>query len=570
MITMGNRNSDSDSDHDRTMVERIDPLMGTMIASRYRVDFRLASGGFGAIYRATHVETGQQVAVKILHAELATADARVIARFRREGATLEQLKSPNTIQAYELGDAPDGSLYIVMELLHGESLYEQFRAKGTLSWQRVAAIGRQVCNSLAEAHALGIIHRDLKPANIHLEAKDGDPDFVKVLDFGIAKITRESELDSTELTQAGQMIGTFDYMAPEQMVGGSCSGKTDIYTLGIVLYEMITGRRPFSEAASPTSMLAALLTQAPPPLDVRGVPAELERILMKCLEREPQHRYEGVRELAMDLDRVLAAQDGPRKPHTPMPVIIDSEATVVAQPRARRGTPPHPLLTVDQRPRRGSEPPAMVQDRPNRDSSPPNPNVIRREGSSPAIPTNPNERAKRDSQPAPHLVRRDRDSQPVPVIAKEPPPDPTAWKSLPPRDRVRNPRDSAPAVRYDGRDSQPEPREDIERRPMELAPPGPMPQPTFPGYPAPAQPRLTPAPQFPLPPTPSPDPRVSLAAIDPNAWRQQTPPRGSMLEVRSYDMAGSHSRDVLVRRVVWTLALVLGVILIVIVASRLS
>ncbi len=566
-----------DEHNDRTMVERIDPLMGTVLAD-YRIDFRLAAGGFGAIYRATHVETGQQYALKVLHAELATADARVIARFRREAATLAQLRCPNTIQAYgELGEAPDGSLYIVMELLHGESLYEQFRAKGVLSWERVVKIGRQVCNSLAEAHSLGIIHRDLKPANIHLEGKDGNPDFVKVLDFGIAKITQDSELDSSELTQAGQIIGTFDYMAPEQMVGGQCSGKTDIYTLGIVLYEMICGRRPFSDASSPTAMLAALLTQTPPPLGVRGVPAGLEEILLKCLEREPQHRYDDVDELAMDLDRLMTpVNDKTVKLHTPAPVIIDSEATVFAQPRAKRGTPPQNY--AEQRARRGSEPPP--EPRAKRESSPPNPNIIRREGSSPAIAVKLELRAKRDSSPA-HVIRRERDSQPVPLPPKDPAADPTAWQSL---QMPKRERESGPVARYDGRDSQPVPVKAPER-------PTPAPYAYQAGAPYPAQ-AQTPPPEpqqmvtlrragAPIPlhtpppliqqPMATPDPRVSIA-IDPNAWRAQTPtpPRGSMLDVRAgYDMAGSHSRDVLVRRIVWGLAFVLGLVLILVIASRL-
>ncbi len=576
-----------DEHNDRTMVERIDPLMGTVLDKQYRIDFRLASGGFGAIYRATHVETAQQYALKILHAELATADANVIARFRREAATLSQLRSPNTIQAYGgLGEAADGSLYIVMELLHGESLYEQFRAKGVLAWERVVKIGRQVCTSLAEAHALGIIHRDLKPANIHLEGTD---DFVKVLDFGIAKITHDSELDSSELTQAGQMIGTFDYMAPEQMVGGQCSGKTDIYTLGIVMYEMICGRRPFSDASSPTAMLAALLTQAPPPLGVRGVPEGLEQILLKCLEREPQHRYDDVNELALDLDRLMTPVHDSKtvKVHTPAPVIIDSEATVFAQPRAKRGTPPQSY--AEQRARRGSEPPpeaSRENSRAQRESSPPNPNVVRREGSSPAIPVKPEARAKRESSP--YVVRRDRDSQPVPLTPKDASADPNAWQSLqlPKRDR-----ESGPVARYDGRDSQPVPVKPPER--PERPTPAPyqagafQPAQPYPGYPhqTPSEPLPqqmvtlrragAPIPQMPHTPAPqivqqppTPDPRLS--AIDPNAWRAPPPPRGSMLDVRaSYDMAGSQSRDVLVRRIVWGLALVLGLVLILVIASRL-
>jgi len=593
---MGNDRRMRDEHNDRTMVERVDPLMGSVLDNRYRIDFRLAAGGFGAIYRATHIESGEQFALKVLHGDLATSDARVIARFRREGATLEQLRDPHTISAFELGEAPDGSLYIVMELLHGESLYEQFRSKGPLPWRRVVSIGRQVCSSLSEAHALGIIHRDLKPANIHLENRGGNPDFVKVLDFGIAKIMRESDLDSTELTQAGQMIGTFDYMAPEQMVGGQCTAATDIYTLGIVLYEMVTGQRPFADAASPTAMLAALLTQDPPALDVPGAPSDLDRILRRCLEREPQNRYADVDELAADLDRLLQPVGEARtlKLNTPAPVLCDEE-TVVAQPRPRRGSQPHPMkrdepaVTVEGRSRRGSEPPPRgTVERARRDSSVP----VRRDGAGEARP-------KRDSSPPNANIIRRHDSQPVPLVK---PPDPNAWQSLqlPKRDRdsqavplVRHDnRDSqpVPVVRGDHRDSQPVPRN--SPLPAHVAPPSHVPlapqQPLAtppPAYPAGSYPAIEspygPA-SYPLPPTPTPQPfaphasaiphapivdRGSAPVIDPS-WQASYPQRAG-LDSQAYDMAGVQSRDVVVRRVVWTIALVLGVILVLVVASRL-
>jgi serine/threonine protein kinase len=583
-----------DEHNDRTMVERIDPLMGSVLDRQYRIDFRLASGGFGSIYRATHVESGQQYALKVLHGELATSDARVIARFRREHSTLVQLKNQHTVQAYDFGEAPDGSLYFAMELLDGESLYEIFRSKGPLPWQRVAAIGRMVCSSLGEAHALGIVHRDLKPANIHLEHRHGNPDFVKVLDFGIAKINRgpgvmpESELDATELTQAGQMIGTFDYMAPEQMVGGQCTGVTDIYTLGVVLYEMVCGRRPFSDATSPTAMLAALLTQAPPSLDTPGVPLEFENILMRCLEREPQNRYETVEELAADFDRLILPGATRKMNATPPPVIIHDETTVIDHRRAKRGSAPHvvrrdePAPTALGRPKRQSEPPAVVHDRPKRDSTPPN--VIRRNEGTGPIPVAP----KRDSRPV-NVVRRDRDSQPV-ALLQEQQQDPHAWQSL-------------QLPKRDGRDSQPIPAVRQERDHIAMrddAVPVARPQPDSkpiqrayqagafavapdPGYPPQAY--VTPAPILPAPilrtpvpiaPTPSPHTpmpqlvdRPSSPVVDPN-WRPSYPQLPPTPPTRGgYDMAGAQSRDVVVRRVVWSIALILGVILALVVASRL-
>jgi len=156
-----------------TVVRRRDPLLGEVFDRRFRVEARIAAGGFGAIYRATHLKSGHQFALKVLHPNL-TGAPDVVARFRREGAALTLLRDPHTITAYELGEADDGTLYIVMELLRGESLYDRYRAHGPMPWESVVAIARAVCSSLAEAHALGIIHRDLKPTNIHLEPRGNE------------------------------------------------------------------------------------------------------------------------------------------------------------------------------------------------------------------------------------------------------------------------------------------------------------------------------------------------------------------------------------------------------------
>ena len=297
-----------DQEHnDRTVIERRDPLIGEVFDRRFRIDARIAAGGFGTIYQATHIKSGHELALKVLHANL-TDDPGVVARFRREGAALTRLRDPHTITAYELGEAPDGRLYIVMELLHGESLYERFRVGGPLPWQHVISIARDVCSSLTEAHALGIVHRDLKPTNIHLERRGPDEDFVKVLDFGIAKIIYDSDIDNSELTHAGQMIGTLDYMSPEQMVGGMCDAASDVYTLGIVMYEMMAGRKPFDDANSAAAALAAVLTTTPPRLSLQAlVPADVERIVMRCIERQHTDRYQSAAELGAALDEILAS-----------------------------------------------------------------------------------------------------------------------------------------------------------------------------------------------------------------------------------------------------------------------
>jgi serine/threonine protein kinase len=336
--------------NERTVVERRDPLVGQVFDRRFQIEARIAAGGFGAIYRATHLKSGHKFALKILHANL-TSDQRVVARFRREGATLTRLRDPHTIIAYELGEADDGTLYIVMELLHGESLYERYRSTGAMPWPRVLAIARAVCSSLAEAHALGIIHRDLKPTNIHLEQRAGTDDFVKVLDFGIAKILQDSEIDSTELTHAGQMVGTLDYMSPEQMVGGNCTATSDVYTLGIVMYEMIAGKRPFDDANSAAAALAAVLTATPDRLSTLAIiPAAVDHLVMRCLDRQPTGRYQSALELAAALDELVPGTDElstvamTTLPGTPAPKLVTPAPRLVT-PAPQLVTPAPRLVT---------------------------------------------------------------------------------------------------------------------------------------------------------------------------------------------------------------------------------
>ena len=296
------------TDLDSTKIQLLDPLIGEVIAGRYRIELKIASGGFGAIYRALDLREDRDLALKLLHPRLAN-DPAVIARFRREGAALRALRNPHTVSAFDVGETRDGMLYIAMELLEGESLYDHHKKRGPLPWRRMVQIARAVCDALAEAHALGIIHRDLKPANIHLELRGGGG-FVKVLDFGIAKIVHGGALDAGDLTHAGQMIGTFDYMSPEQMVGGECTGRSDIFTLGIVMYEMITGQLPFGAAASASAQLAALVTKTPrAPSTLADMPPELDRVILRCLARNPDDRHADVAELIADLDRVLARGD---------------------------------------------------------------------------------------------------------------------------------------------------------------------------------------------------------------------------------------------------------------------
>ena len=341
-------------DPDRTKVSLVDPLSGKVLDNRYRIEYRLAQGGYGSVYRGRHVINGREVAVKVLHPQQ-TTDKAVAARFRREARALGQLKNPHTITAYDFGEAPDGTLYIVMELLQGESLYEHYRAHGALPWQRVVPIMRAVCSSLSEAHALGIVHRDLKPANIHLEKRGDENDFVKVLDFGIAKILHGSEADTAGLTHAGQVIGTFDYMAPEQLVGGQVDARSDIFTLGVVTYEVIVGQLPFGTHATNSAMISAILAGPPARMSTLvDVPDALDAIVSRCLAWEPDVRYKTVDALAEDLDELSASDDEQTKTQvsrapsadgddstwlderTPVPVDLFSTLPGVVPPKRRR------------------------------------------------------------------------------------------------------------------------------------------------------------------------------------------------------------------------------------------
>jgi len=311
-----------------------DPLIGTLINNRYRIQAKIAVGGFGSIYRAIQTINNRRVAIKVMHEEL-SADQHLVARFRREAVALCSLRDAHTVTTYELDQTPDGRMFIVMELLEGRNLLELFRASGPLPWRRMLAVARSVCSALAEAHAIGIVHRDLKPANIFLEDRGGG-DFVKVLDFGIAKIMHGSDIDDgTELTYTGQAVGTLEYMAPEQLVGGKCDARADIYTLGVVVYEMIVGRRPFASAGVMDLVAAQLAQKVPKPSLFVPLPAAVTEIMMRCLERDASERYADVDKLAASIDAVLAQSD--------MDLLATRTMTTkgVAPPRLERGRLPY-------------------------------------------------------------------------------------------------------------------------------------------------------------------------------------------------------------------------------------
>src|SRR5215813_8577205 len=193
-----------------------DNYLGATLNNRFLIEAKIGEGGFSSVYRGVQLATGRKVALKLLHVEK-SQNEDMVARFRREAKMLCNLHDPHTITTYDFDHTPDGTLYIAMELLAGRSLAAVYEQEAPLGWQRVLRIVREICSSLAEAHARGIVHRDLKPENVFLESWPEHPEFVKVLDFGIAKPMRSTEPDM-ELTQVGETLGTLVYMSPEQLM----------------------------------------------------------------------------------------------------------------------------------------------------------------------------------------------------------------------------------------------------------------------------------------------------------------------------------------------------------------
>jgi serine/threonine protein kinase len=287
-----------------------DIYINTTLNNRFKVESKIGEGGFGAVYRGVQLATGRKVALKLLHPEM-TKDDNLVARFRREGMVLCNLRDAHTITTYDFDQTPDGTLYIAMELLEGKSLHQIFHEEAPLDWKRVFKILTEMCSSLAEAHAQGIVHRDLKPENIYLESRPGNPEFVKILDFGIAKVMRGDSIDpqSPQLTATGQTLGTLEYMSPEQLMGKQLDGRSDVYALGVVAYEMITGKLPFPDAKGPAGLITAQLKTTPPPPSQTNpkanLPQAVDRVILKCLEKNKDNRHADVTALSFALQEVV-------------------------------------------------------------------------------------------------------------------------------------------------------------------------------------------------------------------------------------------------------------------------
>ena len=286
---------------DATVVET-DPQLGRVLADRYRIVKLLGSGGMGSVYRAEHIHMKKLVAVKILHRHM-TTNAEVVARFEREAVAAGRIEHPNVATATDFGKLEDGSFYLALEYVEGKSLADVIE-QGALSPYRALVVARQIADALGAAHAAGIVHRDLKPDNVLLVERDGLADFVKVLDFGIAKVHLDEGSGHKPLTQIGTIFGTPQYMSPEQGQGKPVDGRSDLYALGIMLYEMLTGKLPF-DADDLVVLIMRQVTEAPPPLPA-SIPAPVRALTAQLLEKKPEARVQSALELVERIDGLLA------------------------------------------------------------------------------------------------------------------------------------------------------------------------------------------------------------------------------------------------------------------------
>ncbi len=290
-----------------------DPYLGReILGGQFRVLERIGSGGMGAVYKAEQPSMDRHVAVKILHAKF-TSRKDLVSRFRREARAMSHLTHPNTAKVFLYGQLEDNACYIVMEYLEGKNLGQVVRTDGPMAPHRAIAVLIQACGALEEAHQKGIIHRDLKPENIFLCSQGGLTDYVKVLDFGLAKVTeREMLPGSLVLTQEGMVFGTPEFMSPEQAQGRTLDARSDVYSLAVILYELVTGRLPF-DARTPMEYITLHVQNVPIAIAVRApdrkFPPGLQAVLSCAMAKKSEDRYQSAAAFATALGAILPQDD---------------------------------------------------------------------------------------------------------------------------------------------------------------------------------------------------------------------------------------------------------------------
>ena len=293
-------------------------LIGRVVGGKYQVERILGRGGMGTIYVAVQQPLGRRVALKVLHPTLGEdGDPEFQKRFLLEAATLSQLAHPNIVVVHDYGSLEDqpGACFMVMELLEGRTINQVLNDVGTFDTARALRITRDIARALRAAHDLGVIHRDLKPANVML-SPGPDGETVKVLDFGLVKVVRD---DSEELTQEGRFLGSPRYMSPEQIQRLPMDGRSDLYSLGVILYRMLSGQVPFAGEHAVQTLMAHL-SKPVPPMSQHGVsvPHAVEQIVMTLLEKEPTDRHR-------DAAALIRAIDGVWPMLSPEPLVVSGE-----------------------------------------------------------------------------------------------------------------------------------------------------------------------------------------------------------------------------------------------------
>lgn len=519
-------------------------LIGQVVGGRYHIVDLVGEGGMGVVYKAEQRlgSAVRRVAVKTLHAEL-SRDPAVTARFHREVGTVAQLEHPNTVRVYDFGSTDDGTLYIAMEYLDGLPLNRVIESEGALEPKRVGHILRQVAGSLDEAHRQGIIHRDLKPENVLLIERAGEKDVVKLVDFGIAARTESADREKEQkLTQQGMVLGTPPYMSPEQFTGKPLDARSDVYSLAVMAYEMLTGQLPF-QADTPWQWATHHMTSQPRSFDEAPsgarIPQPLRRAVLKGLAKDPGDRQSGAGEFYAEFAAALGMVTSVAPPNAP------AKDKTEAMPQA---APPMALAATEYMPAAPGggapvvpSPPIALPPAPQRERSPGGRGLIYglmgvsaillvamvavaltqggdREGDATPIALTP---AQGTDTPKPQTP----DTVEAPELTPSPPEETEPDEASPRRATPRSPKPAAP------KPSPPAPRA-----------PAPKPSPTPPTAPpvktAPpaAAPQPTPQPSAPTPPVTQPAPPPRAPAADPcAACAKAVSDRSFELAARSYD-----------------------------------
>ncbi|HKS28777.1 MAG TPA: protein kinase [Pyrinomonadaceae bacterium] len=329
---------------DGTVLEKSgDELVGQMLTERYRIDERISEGGMGTVYRATHVLMDKRVAIKVLHPSLA-ADDKIVARFSREARAASRISHPHALNVTDFGESESGVVFLVMEFLDGRTLKDVIQSEGPMPLARAVEIIKQVAGALDAAHAEGVVHRDLKSDNIMLMEAAGGTDWAKVLDFGIAKIKENTGNTDPGLTAPNLIIGTPQYMSPEQCSQASAiDARSDIYSLGVIIYEMLTGHVPFA-GESPTAIMMKHLQEPPPSVmeERDDLPPQVGMVITSALAKRPEDRFQSAGELSEALaSAAIGNVPAPAISAATNPATSSSETNRIVVPTDSNEAPRH-------------------------------------------------------------------------------------------------------------------------------------------------------------------------------------------------------------------------------------